>query len=91
MADVWTKEQVAKLTEFQRCGWVHAFTCGDRGDHPVIDGDKGVLVATTRGWICQCCDYTQDWAHDFMFNGAPPNPLAALRGNPDKTSMEDQS
>lgn len=44
----------------------HPFTCGNRGDHPTIAGDKGILVPTTRGWICPICDYTQDWAHDHM-------------------------
>lgn len=46
----------------------HPFTCGNRSDHnhPVIAGDKGVLVPTTRGWICPICYYTQDWVHDFM-------------------------
>lgn len=24
------------------------------------------LVATINGWICPTCDYTQDWAHEFM-------------------------
>lgn len=38
---------------------MHPFTCGNRDDHPTIAGDKGVLVPTTRGWICPICDYTQ--------------------------------
>jgi hypothetical protein len=29
-----------------------------------------VLVATPRGWICRDCEYTQNWAHDFMLS--PP-------------------
>jgi hypothetical protein len=69
---LWTMDQVAALTAWQRCDWAHPFTCAMRDDHPVIDGDKGILVATVNGWICQCCDYTQTWAHDFMFKGAPP-------------------
>lgn len=44
----------------------HPFTCNNRSDHPIIAGDQGILVPTTRGWICPICDYTQDWAHDFM-------------------------
>jgi hypothetical protein len=45
---------------------LHPFTCPNRGNHPELAGDKGVLVPTVRGWICPFCDYTQDWAHDFM-------------------------
>jgi len=45
---------------------MHPFTCGKRDDHPVVAGDKGVLVPTIYGWICPFCDYTQDWAHPFM-------------------------
>lgn len=74
----WTMEQVAGLQEWQNCGWVHPFTCGDRADHPVVNGDKGVLIPTRTGWVCQFCDYKQDWAHEFMFSGAPPNPLVGL-------------
>jgi hypothetical protein len=68
---LWTPEQVAKLNEWQGCGWVHEFTCPNA--HPDAHQE---LVATVDGWICPSCDYTQDWAHDFMFNGAPPDPLA---------------
>ena len=45
---------------------MHPFTCGNRDDHPEIAGDHGILIPTTRGWICPICDYTQDWVHDFM-------------------------
>jgi hypothetical protein len=24
------------------------------------------LIATEGGWICPVCDYTQNWAHNFM-------------------------
>jgi len=75
MPDVFTPEQVVRLWRYQFGPWdfhgpfstqMHPFTCGNRDDHPEIAGDKGVLVPTTRGWICPICDYTQDWAHDFM-------------------------
>lgn len=66
----WTFEQVTALNEYQRRGDFHPFTCGNRDDHPMVAGDKGVLIATTRGWICPYCDYTQDWAHEGMLN--PP-------------------
>lgn len=75
---VFTSEEVAKLWQYQFGPWkspfdnsnlpqrMHPFTCGNRDDHPVVAGDKGVLVPTVRGWICPFCDYTQDWAHGFM-------------------------
>lgn len=74
----WTNEQVAALNEYQRSGRMHPFTCGNRGaeghrcDPEWGGGDKGVLRATAAGWICPDCDYTQNWAHDFMLRGAPP-------------------
>lgn len=51
---------------------MHPFTCANRGDgrHPPIGEDHGILIPTVRGWICQFCDYTQDWAHDFMKDSA---------------------
>jgi hypothetical protein len=64
----WTPEQVVALQLFQDSGIFHPFTCGDRDDHPDMNGDKGILVPTVRGWICQFCDYTQDWAHDMMMD-----------------------
>lgn len=68
----WTAEQVEALNRFQQSGRFHPFTCGNRlseshrqyaRDH---GGDVGQLVATTDGWICPVCDYTQDWAHGAM-------------------------
>ena len=53
-----TKEQVEKLNAYQAEGRMHPFTCVCSGSPP--------LVATEEGWICNQCDYTQDWAHDFM-------------------------
>lgn len=61
-----TFEQVLALGRWQNAPNVHPFTCGKRDDHPELNGDKGVLVPTVDGWICQFCDYRQDWAHDFM-------------------------
>ena len=77
---VFTPKQVARLHQYQFGPWahpmtrepadaplrMHPFTCPNRGDHPSIAGDYGTLIPTVRGWICQCCDYTQDWAHPFM-------------------------
>lgn len=64
-----TPEQVEGLNKFQAHRHVHPFTCGgDRTDEKHLDGE-GRLVATEAGWICPYCDYTQDWAHDFMVSG----------------------
>jgi len=66
---VFTPDQVVDLWQRQFGPWndpfamVHPYTCGNRGDHPIVAGDKGVLVPTVRGWICPFCDYTQRWAH----------------------------
>jgi len=50
---------------------MHPFTCPNRSDGRHFDNgsDLGALIPTVRGWICQCCDYTQDWAHAHMKNG----------------------
>lgn len=61
-----TPEQVVHLDAWQHGAGFHPFTCPNRADHPILHGDKGILTPTVRGWICQFCDYTQDWAHDFM-------------------------
>jgi hypothetical protein len=66
----WTPEQVSALDNFQnhRGPWavhpMHEFTCAHHSQ-------VGVLVPTVRGWICQFCDYTQDWAHAFMADENP--------------------
>jgi hypothetical protein len=67
-----TAVQVQGLNEYQTgTDFGHKmppFTCGNRGDgqHGEEGGDKGVLIATEQGWVCPCCEYTQDWAHSFM-------------------------
>jgi hypothetical protein len=66
----WTPEQVAKLNEWQACGWVHEFTCANEHGQ-----GHETLIATPDGWVCPSCAYRQTWAHDFMLLGAPPNPL----------------
>lgn len=62
-----TPEQIEKLNHWQQSRVMHPFTCGSghRTDAQHADGE-GVLVATAAGWKCPYCDYTQDWAHDFM-------------------------
>lgn len=52
-----TEEQVQQLNYYQKYGKLHPFTCPTRST---------TLVADVTGWTCPCCDYTQDWAHDFM-------------------------
>lgn len=62
MKSPWTDEQVKNLNAFQACGFMHPFTCGN-------DQCRCDLTATNAGWVCPRCDYTQDWAHDFMASG----------------------
>jgi rubredoxin len=64
-----TPSQVKALNDYQHSGLMHPFTCRNRGDgshRPRKGEDLGELVATEAGWVCQDCDYTQDWAHGFM-------------------------
>ena len=68
-----TAEQVKALNDFQHGPW-HPFTCGTVGCHQTIklkNYDRPfevstTLIATEAGWICPNCDYTQNWAWDFM-------------------------
>lgn len=63
----WTEEQVINLNDYQKAGVMHPFTCANRGK----DGHSlfSTLIANTDGWNCPECDYTQNWAHDFMVDG----------------------
>lgn len=54
-----TEQQVKGLNAYQEAGHFHPFTCGNDSRHRD-------LVATTGGWVCPDCDYTQKWAHKFM-------------------------
>ena len=67
--NVFTPEEVHSLNDYQNSGVMHPFTCGSghRTEHP--DGE-GILVATTKGWVCPYCDFRQDWAHVWMTDGA---------------------
>jgi hypothetical protein len=78
----WFVDQAKKLNEYQRCDWVHPFTCPNRDDGKHAF-DTLIAGVDSRGWICAYCDYTQDWAHDFMFNGAPPHPFDVLKKGSD--------
>jgi len=59
-----TAEQAAALNGFQQAGNMHPFTCA-RGH---LSGHVSLVAVAEAGWICpvDTCDYTQDWAHDFM-------------------------
>jgi hypothetical protein len=62
-----TVDEVASLNAYQQSGAFHPFTCGsgNRTDTRHLDGE-GLLVASTDGWRCPFCDYTQDWCHEWM-------------------------
>lgn len=62
----WTAEQVASLEAFQQCPHLHPLTCPNRDDHPVINGEKGLLEVTAAGLQCGYCDYVQNWVPDFI-------------------------
>lgn len=59
-----TSEQVTNLNVWQTDPNRHPFTCGHCRDAG-LPGECP-LTATEGGWICPTCDYTQNWAHDFM-------------------------
>lgn len=61
MEPVFSASEVESLNAFQDIGFMHGFTCGHDSGH-------GLLIATTDGWICRSCPYTQDWAHNFMMD-----------------------
>jgi hypothetical protein len=57
-------DQIEALNAFQKLGYFHPFTCGNRNDHV----SNSTLVASEKGWSCphRECGYTQDWAFEFM-------------------------
>ncbi len=59
-----TVAQVVALNRRQGDGRFHAFTCANRGDG--THAGEGLLVATTAGWVCPYCRYTQGWAWAFQ-------------------------
>jgi len=65
----WSDEQVYALNRWQGCDWVHEFTCP--AGH--------MLAALHSGWVCPDCNYRQTWAHDYMYNPLPPDPLELLK------------
>ncbi len=65
---VFSHEEVKNLHHYQFMANMHPFTCPNRGDGNHFDNgsDLGALIPTIQGWICQSCDYTQNWAHEWM-------------------------
>ena len=62
----WDDETVAALNNYQDLQSFHPYTCLHRGDghhEELWNHDRGTLVATSLGWICPDCDYTQTWAN----------------------------
>ena len=53
----WTDEQVSNLNDYQESGVMHPYTC---------DFCRGILVATTEGWVCVCGKHKQDWCLSCM-------------------------
>lgn len=52
-----TDDEVHSLNEFQKCGFLHPFTC-ECGEE---------MVADNAGWLCEKCnDHVQDWAVRMM-------------------------
>lgn len=60
----WTDKQVKILNAFQANPYFHPYTCFNRNKntHRTIEHDFGILIATKNGWICEDCDYKQQWA-----------------------------
>jgi hypothetical protein len=58
-----TPSKVANLNDYQKSEVWHPLDCPD---------ERCVcrLVAAEAGWLCPACGYTQDWAPQWMANGA---------------------
>lgn len=54
-------EQVRLLNAYQSNGVFSPYCCVRPHS-----GMGRLLVATTEGWSCPSCDFTQNWAHEFM-------------------------
>jgi hypothetical protein len=57
-----TDAQCISFNEFQDSGVFHPFTCGYNSQHQLLKADNEYVY-------CLDCEYTQDWAHDWMLNG----------------------
>lgn len=65
---------------------IEAARAAGEPDPPWKSGGQHALVATADGWVCETCDYTQDWAHAFMAEPPPPHPFAAHMETPGVTN-----
>lgn len=65
-----TPEQVKRIESYQRNGLFHPYTCPNRDNH-LSEMREGILTVTPDGLKCDCCDYTQDWVHSFVFQDLP--------------------
>ena len=89
----WDEVTVAALNNYQQKGYFHPFTCEYHGNqahkkqHKLSsDPVPGLLYATTLGWRCPACDYTQSWAHKFMADHQPlPDVIINVLNSPDYT------
>src|SRR5260221_67572 len=91
MKPPWKQKQIDALNAYQMSGMFHPFTCGsgNRTDEKHLDG-QGILEATADGWICPFCDYKQDWAHEFMAQDKPKDPMQALMEKSVKIGLFDE-
>ena len=71
----WTPTQVDALNAYQRSGFFHPYTCGQRSRWAHEDG---LLVATEVGWVCPDCPYTQDWALALAASFGTPGPVSRM-------------
>jgi hypothetical protein len=84
MSDIrapFTLEQVERLNQWQFSGSFHPYTCGgERTDELHLDGE-GVLMATTEGWQCPYCNYTQPSASAHMVEEPSPPREGSMADN----------
>jgi hypothetical protein len=59
-ARIWSREDVDRLNAHQRDGRFHPYTCP--GEHEHCHKQRN-LIATPHGWVCECGEYKQGWAH----------------------------
>jgi hypothetical protein len=78
---IWSDAQVAKINEWQSCGWVHPLTCANHNDswHKDEDGEEVLPIAIRQGLVCRSCGYRQFRIPVVCLDGAPPNPAIAMQ------------
>lgn len=57
LPDIWDTDKIYSLNNLQHNEMFHPYTCP--GD---LDCQTRELVATSKGWICECGKYHQSWA-----------------------------